>query len=145
MSQDNVEIVKKFIAPAGTDYTDLFGDDRAWEAHKNTVESLFAADFEGAFVAWGQRMQFTGLDGMRQAILEWLIPWTSYYEQIEDVLAAGDDRVVVLGRQHGYRLDTEAEVVAESAGVYLLRNCKIVQIDLYADRAEALEAVGLEE
>jgi ketosteroid isomerase-like protein len=52
---------------------------------------------------------------------------------------------VVLARQRGRRLDTEAEVVAESAGVYLLRNGKIARIDFYIDRAEALEAVGLSE
>jgi ketosteroid isomerase-like protein len=150
MSQENVEIVKTFVAPAGTDYagvdyTDLFSDEVAWGAFRDAVEPLFAPNFEGAFVASGFRMEFAGLDGMRRAFLEWLTPWTTYYDETEDVLAAGDDRVVVLARQHGYRLDTEAEVVAETAGVYLLRNGKIVQLDLYANRAEAFEAVGLSE
>ena len=85
MSQENVEIVKKFIAPAGTDYaemdyTDLFSDEVAWGAFKGAIEPLFASDFEGAFVASGLRMEFAGLDGMRRAFLEWLTPWTSYYD-----------------------------------------------------------------
>jgi ketosteroid isomerase-like protein len=145
MSQENVEIVKRFIPPPGSDYTELFGNDAAWAALKESVEPVVTPDFEGAFVALGQRMQFTALEGMRQGILEWVTPWASYYDEIEDVFGVRDDRVVVLGRQHGYRLDTEAEVVAESAGVYLLRNGKIARVDLYVDRAEALEAVGLSE
>jgi hypothetical protein len=74
MSQENVEIVKRFIAPPGTDYTDLFGDELAWGARKDAVEPLVASDFEGAFVAGSQRLRFIGVDGMRQGYLEWLTP-----------------------------------------------------------------------
>jgi ketosteroid isomerase-like protein len=91
----------------------------------------------------GSDKQFTGLDGLREAFLDWIAPWTSYYDEIGEVFAVGDDRVVVLGREHGYRRDTEAEVEAESAGVYFLRDGKIARIEYYANRAEALEAVGL--
>jgi hypothetical protein len=145
MSQENVETLKEFIAPPGTDYKHLYCDDAAWAAFKEGVEQLFTHDFEGALVALGQRVKFKGLDGMREAVREWLTPWTSYYDEIEAVQPAGEDRVIVLARQHGLRLDTAAEVVAESAGVYLLREGRIVGMDLYVDRGEALEAVGLSE
>jgi ketosteroid isomerase-like protein len=146
MSRENIDLVKKLIPPAGTDYTDLFRDDVVWAATKSAATSLVDPAFEGAFVIWGQReMEFTGLDGMREAFLEWLAPWTSYYDEVEDVLAVGDDRVVALGRQHGHRRDTEAEVQAETAGVYLLRDRKIARVDYYASQAEALGAVGLAE
>jgi ketosteroid isomerase-like protein len=145
MSQENVEKLREFIAPGRTDYKHLYCDDAAWAAFKEAVDQLFTSDFEGALVALGQRMTFKGLDGLRDAIREWLTPWTSYYDEIEDVQPAGEDRVIVFARQHGHRMDTAAEVVAESAGVYLLRDGKIVQMDLYLDRGEALEAVGLSE
>jgi ketosteroid isomerase-like protein len=143
MSRENVEIVKKFSPPAGTDLMYLFGDDATWAAAKEGVENLVAPDVEGAFIAWGQRVNFTGLDGMRATWLDWLAPWTSYYQEIEDVFGVGDDRVVVLGREHGRRRDTEAEVTAETAAIYLVRSIKIVRVDFYADRAEALETLGL--
>ena len=38
MSQENVELVKKFIAPPGTDYRALFGDDAAFAAAKQATE-----------------------------------------------------------------------------------------------------------
>jgi ketosteroid isomerase-like protein len=144
MSHENVDLVKRFIAPAETDYRVLFGDDAVWSAAKEASEPLVAPDFQGAFITWGQKQaEFTGLDGLREAFLDWIAPWATYYDEIEDVFAAGDDRVVVLGREHGYRRDTQAEVEAESAGVYFLRDGKIARIEHYANRAEALEAVGL--
>jgi ketosteroid isomerase-like protein len=146
MSHENVELVKQFIAPAGTDYRVLFGDDVVWSTAKAAGEPFVAPDLQGAFITWGQRQaEFTGLDGLREAFLDWIAPWTTYHDQIEEVFAVGDDRVVVLGREHGYRRDTEAEVEAESAGVYFLRDGKIVRIEYYAKRAEALESVGLAE
>jgi ketosteroid isomerase-like protein len=144
MSHENVQLVKRFIAPAETDYRVLFGDDVVWSAAKQAGEPLVAPDFQGAFITWGQQQtEFTGLDGLREAFLDWIAPWATYYDEIEDVFAVGDDRVVVLGHEHGYRRDTEAEVEAESAGVYFLRDGKIARIEYYANRAEALAAVAL--
>jgi ketosteroid isomerase-like protein len=146
VSHENLDLVKRFIPPAGTDYTNLFRDDAVWAAARDARAPFLDPDFEGAFVIWGHReMEFTGFDGMREAFLEWLAPWTSYFDEIEDVFAVGDDRVVALGRQHGHRLDTGSEVQAETAGVYLLRNGKIARVDYYASQAEALDAVGLTE
>jgi ketosteroid isomerase-like protein len=144
MSQENVEVVKRLIPPGGMDYKLLFGDDAVWAVAKQRLEPLVTSDFKGAFITWGQT-EFTGLDGMRQAFLDWLAPWTSYEDEIKEVFAAGDDRVVVVGLEHGHRRDTGAEVTAESAGVYFLRNGKIERVEYYAKRAEALEAVGLTE
>ncbi len=145
MSQENVEIVRT-IVPAGTDYKDFFGNDVVWTAAREAAESSFDPDVEAVWIVWGQvTMQSRGLDGLRKTWLDWLAPWTSYYEEIEDIVAVGDDRVVVLGREHGHRRDTETEVAAESAGVYFLRDGKITRVEYYAKRAEALEAVGLSE
>jgi ketosteroid isomerase-like protein len=144
MSHENVDLVKRFIAPAETDYRVLFGDDVVWSAAKEASEPFVAPDFQGAFITWGQKQtEFTGLDGLREAFLDWIAPWTTYYDEIEEVFAVGDDRVVVLGRERGHRRDTDAEVEAESAGVYFLRDGKIARIEHYANRGEALEAVGL--
>jgi ketosteroid isomerase-like protein len=144
MSQENVEIVKKVMPPRGRDYTELFGDDVAWAAMRDSRQALVGPNFSGAFVFMGVAgMEFTGLDGLREAFLEWLGPWTSYYDEVQDIRATDDDRVIVLGRQHGHRLDTESEIVAETAAVYRLRSGKVVRLELYADRSEALEAVGL--
>jgi ketosteroid isomerase-like protein len=117
-----------------------------------TVRAIYGAwergdfNFKGAWFAWGQRQaEFTGFDGLREFFLDWLAPWATYYDDIQDVFAVGDDRVVVLGRERGYRHDTDAEVEAESAGVYFLRDGKLARVEYYAKQAEALEAVGFSE
>jgi SnoaL-like domain len=143
MSEENVAVVKKFVPPVGTDFTQLFGNDGVWAATKDAVSPLVASELEFAFIAWGQRLEYRGLDGMREGWRDWLVPWTSYYDEIEAIFAADDDRVVVIGREHGYRRDTSAGVEAEVTGVYTLRDGKIVRIEAYANRAEAMEAVGL--
>ena len=145
MSQENVEIVKKLILPAGTDYTNVFRDDALWAVVRARAEALVAPDFEGAFVVLGEGEEFRGLDGLRAGFLDWLAPWGSYYDEIEEVFAVGDDRVVVLGCEHGYRLDMEAEVRGEAVGVYTVREGKVARAEYYVKRAEALKAAGLSE
>ena len=51
----------------------------------------------------------------------------------------------LLGRHHGTREKTGAEVTGDFAGLYTLRNGKVSRVQFYADRHEALKAVGLEE
>ena len=136
MSQENVELVKQVILPPGTDYRALLGDDAAFAAVKKAVEPFVAADVEFAFFIFGTRpTEFTGLDGLRQGFLDWIAPWATYFDDIEEVFAVGDDRVVVLGRERGHRLDTGAEVVGESAGVYTVRDRKIARAEYYAKAA----------
>src|SRR5438552_636067 len=143
MSHENVELVKRFIAPAATDYRVCSATTSFGPPPKKPASPLSRPTSKVLSSPGGSDKQFTGLDGLREAFLNWIAPWTSYYDEIGEVFAVGDDRVVVLGREHGYRRDTEAEVEAESAGVYFLRDGKIARIEYYANRAEALEAVGL--
>ena len=147
MSQENVELVRKFIAPGvGNDYVQMFGDDDAWTAVKSSLEELVEPDVEGAQFAWGQQTnQWKGLEGLRKAFLEWLAPWSTYYDEIEDVLPVDGDRVLTLGHERGLRRDSGIEVTSEMAGVYTVRDGKIVRIAFYATRAEALAAAGLSE
>jgi hypothetical protein len=115
-----------------------------WAAVKRAAEPFVSADFEGALIIWGQvEMEFTGLEGMRKAS-NGLPPWTSYYDETEDFFAVGDDRVIALGRQHGYRLDTEAEVVAETAGVYLVRDGKIARASTTQTKPKRLQRWALQ-
>jgi ketosteroid isomerase-like protein len=146
VSRENVDLVRKFIAPgAGRDYVQMFGDEAAWSAVKAVLEPLVEPDFEGAQFAWGQQTnEWWGLEGLRKAFLEWLGPWATYYDEIEDVLPVGDDRVLTLGRERGRR-DTGIEVTSEMAGIYTVREGKIVRVVFYATRAEAFDAAGLSE
>ena len=61
------------------------------------------------------------------------------------MIDAGDDRVVVLTRDHARPKGATAEVDFLGAPVWTLRYGKVSRIEFYWNRAEGLAAVGLEE
>jgi ketosteroid isomerase-like protein len=64
---------------------------------------------------------------------------------VEDVLDAGD-KVITLAIEHGRGRGSGARVEAvRTAHVWTMRANKAIRLDLYLDRAAALEAVGLRE
>ena len=65
----------------------------------------------------------------------------STFDEIIDL----GDRVVILLRDHGRRKDMETEVELFGATVLTFREGKIARWEDYANRAAALEAVGLSE
>jgi ketosteroid isomerase-like protein len=89
----------------------------------------------------GQR-SFHGLEEVGRAMAEWLATWESFWAEAEEFIDAGD-RVVVCVHQHGRLKGSAAVLEATQADIYTFLNGKIVRIENYADRAEALEAVGL--
>ena len=64
--------------------------------------------------------------------------------ETERIIPVGD-RVVALTRQHGRLAGAEHEVELVAAAVYFVRDGKLASVEFYANRAEALEAVGLRE
>ena len=79
---------------------------------------------------------------MRQTWLDWLEPWATYRVTLEEVIDAGD-RVVVLTRHHGRREGMDAEVELIAAAIFTFRDGKLARWEDWANRAEALKAVGL--
>ena len=78
----------------------------------------------------------------------WLAEWTEGFENwsidIEEVVDAGD-QVVTLARQHAKARHGGPEVEMRLAQVWTFRDGLIARMEMYSDRAEALEAVGLAE
>ena len=98
MSQEDVELVRRLLKPfEATDIAPIFRDDAAAAAMTAAASSLYAADFECAFIRDDVgRATYLGLDGLRAGFLDWLTPWASYRTEIEDFIDAGEGRVVVL-------------------------------------------------
>ena len=61
------------------------------------------------------------------------------------MIDAGNDRVVVLTRDHARPRGTNAEVDFLGAPVWTLRDGKVSRIEFYWNRAEGLAAAWLEE
>jgi ketosteroid isomerase-like protein len=147
MSQENVELVRGLLAPFEQgDLIPLYRDDAISAAMTAVAAPFFTRDFECVFVrADVGRAAYSGLDGLRAAWLDWLSPWESYHAVVEDVVDAGDGRVVVLTRDHACPKGTSSEVTFLGAPVWTVRHGKVARIEFYWDRAEGLAAAGLEE
>ena len=147
MSQENVEVVRRLLGPFEQgDLVPLFRDDAVNASITAASEPLFTPDFECVFVREDVgRAAYAGLDGLRAAWLDWLEPWESYEARVEDVIDAGEDRVVVLTRDHARPKGSDAETDFLGAPVWTVRDGKVARIEFYFDRAEGLAAAGLKE
>jgi ketosteroid isomerase-like protein len=146
MSQENVEIVKGLLPGPEVDLAALFRDDAASSALINAVQPLFHPEFECFAVSAVQgTKRYVGLEGFRATWLDWMEPWETYRNEVEDVIDAGDEVVVVLGRAFARRSGSEAEVNNLGGAVWTVVDGRVMRAAFYADPQEALEAAGLSE
>lgn len=147
MSHENVEIVRRLLGPFEQgDLAPLFRDDTINASIRAASEPFFTPDFECVFVRQDVgRAAYVGLDGLRAAWLDWLQPWESYEAEVENVIDAGHDRMVVLSRDHARPKGSSAETDFAGAPVWTIRGDKVARIEFYWDRTEGLTAAGLEE
>jgi ketosteroid isomerase-like protein len=127
VSQENVEVVRS-----------------AWEAfvrHDNAaIFPLYDRDIE---INFNDRV-YRGLDGVREFFSDWLTTWDEYGTEVEELIDAGDSVVALVhvwarGKQSGVPVEERA------AHVWTLREGKLWRVRFYRTKAEAFEAVGLEE
>ena len=131
MSQENVEIVR-----------------RMWDA-------FLDADFATAFAFSDPDIEWDGTnlpDGqigrgsaaVMDHIRRWADQWDEWTVEVERIIDAGDERVVVLIRERG-RSKSGVEMDEHHAELYTLRDGLVVRRQGFSDPNEALEAVGLSE
>jgi ketosteroid isomerase-like protein len=147
MSEENVELVRSLQPAPETDLAALFRDDATWEAAREGLGAVFDPDCESAIVMPGSgdaatRRTYRGVDGLRDAWLDWLAPWESYHVRIERLLDAGE-RVVVLPRDRGRRRGMEAEIESPVAAIWTVRDGRVIRAEFYASRDQALLDAGL--
>jgi ketosteroid isomerase-like protein len=132
VSQENVEIVREYF------------------------EATNRRDFASAMDAYTEDVVLvvTGLlpDGTfsgREAVGRWFGDWFSAFgpEYHFDVLEAKEvgERVFAKARHSGRGRASGIAVDASTAYVFAIHAGKITRVELYADRAEALKAMGQEE
>jgi ketosteroid isomerase-like protein len=147
MSQDDVEIVRRLLGPFESgDIATIFRDETIAASMVAATADLVTPDFECVFIRDDLgRTAYSGVDGLRAAWLDWLSPWESYRAEIEDVIDAGEGRVLVLTRDYARREGMEAEVYFVGGPVWTVRDGKVARIEFYWNRADGLAAVGLTE
>jgi ketosteroid isomerase-like protein len=122
MSQENVEIVRRFLV-VDLDEALIYADPGiVW----NPVEELSAQ----------------GHDAVRASTERWKSEWDDY-ELIPEEFADVGDRVVATVRFRARGRGSGIEVDGRLYDVFTLRDGRIVRMDQFTEQSEALEAVGL--
>ena len=123
MGRDNVDVVREvFRAFDERDYAaslEHFDPDVEW------------CPMEGTY---------TGLDGLAASIVEWLEPWEEHRIEVERVADHGgpvlaEIRLTARGGQSGMEVDQRF------FQVYRLRDGRIIRMDEFVDRADALASI----
>jgi uncharacterized protein len=134
MSQQNEEVVRA-----------------SWEAWlRGDLEGLvadYAADVVWdltRFREWPER-QYVGPEGVQRFLAEWLDLWDAFEAGVDQLLLAPDGRVVSLAWQRGKGRHSGLGMEKKWALIPTLRDGKIVRMDHYDDRTEALEAARVSE
>jgi ketosteroid isomerase-like protein len=130
MSQENVEVVRKAIA---YEYYGV-GDRAEAEAIFDPQVVLNPIDEAAS----------SGFDAMRADYERWASPFKEFRVTIEEIIDAGD-QVVVVAHHQGRGRVSGVEVDTRFYEVYTLREGKVLRVDEYTEREEALEAAGLRE
>ena len=131
MSAENVELVREGYERfrATGDVAEEFStDDFAWDM----------SNFHG----WPEQQVYEGTEGARVFLTAWAGAWDDWKLEIEELLDAGD-KVVALVKQSGVSKEAGMPVEMSFAQLWTIRDGKQARMDMYSDRAEALEAAGL--
>jgi uncharacterized protein len=133
MSEANVEIVRRLIEALNS----------------NEQDRVSGILDPGAVIDATRRLvnpkTYTGIQGYGRMVAEREEVWDEFRMEPDEVLDAGD-RVVAVGRWVGKGKGSGIEVHQPVADVYTLHNGRVVRAEFgFTDRAEALEAAGLQE
>ena len=143
MSQQNLEVVQRLVALwEGDAEIAYMRDDAAWARYKPRIEPFFEPDCTFAWFGGGIGPEYSGLDGFREGWLDIYEAWESARNHFEQIVPVGD-KVLVLLRLYARIVGAEHEVETLAAGVFVMRDGRVARAEFYADRALALEAVGL--
>ena len=128
MSQENVEIVRD-----------------AWDAYSRGDYDRIAGFHDPHIVVVTlEDGAVYGNDAVLANYERWDEAWEGAETTLEEVIGHGD-RVFVTARFHARGRASGVEVETRLYEVYTVRNGKVLRIDEYATRDEALQAAGLSE
>jgi uncharacterized protein len=133
MSEENVEVVRRVV--------DAIRDRRWEEATRQLGPDI---ELHGTAGGLTEGSVWRGPKQIRDFFEQDAEAWDERRLEAEEFIDAGD-RVVVLVREFRRGRGSGVELEADTAVVFEVRDGRVVRIQGYMDRAEALEAAGLSE
>jgi ketosteroid isomerase-like protein len=133
MSRENVNVVaagyREFKATQRP--MDVLAPDCVWDMR--------------ALREWPEEEEYRGPDGFMEFFAKWTEPYDEWDFEVEELADADDDRVVAVMRQRGRLRGADSWVELRLGVVNTVTAGLIRRMQVFATRAEALEAVGLGE
>ncbi|HEV7585676.1 MAG TPA: nuclear transport factor 2 family protein [Solirubrobacteraceae bacterium] len=142
MSQENVELVLRAYPAPGVNVAALVRDDRRWARWIGELAPLFAPDVESVWPGFpGGARTFTGIDGMRAALLDWTIRWATYRSEVDEAIDCGES-VALIAPSFGRQPGSTREMRLEGANLWTVRHGRIVRV-YTSTVADVLQIAGL--
>ena len=135
MSRENVDVVREVIEANRSDALDSRMAAILGRCDPRVEFRSVLAAVEGA--------TYEGHDGVRSYFQDMAESWQEWRNELEEVLHVGPETVVVQIRFQAIGRDSGAEVEGRNAVIFVLADGKLLRVDSYPTREEALEAVGL--
>jgi uncharacterized protein len=133
MSEENVEVVRK-----------------AWEAFKRRDNEAALALYDPEIeidlrrrVSADARVYY-GLEGVQEFFRDFLASFGEWKTEVEEWIDAGD-QVIAMVRSYGRGRHSGVPVDMLEAHLWTVRDGLLLRLQVFATRAEALEAAGLSE
>jgi ketosteroid isomerase-like protein len=130
MSEENVEAVRRIFTTIN-DSLDL-------------PRELHDPDYELDLDETGGGVH-RGIDAALEQMRPYWETFEDFHYEIEEVIHADEQRVIVAVRDGGRTRGSDAEVWTRFFDVFTFRNGKVLRTSAHLDRSRALEAAGLRE
>jgi ketosteroid isomerase-like protein len=129
MSKENVEVVRHL-----------------WDAYtRGDFDRVIALSDPYVVLVSLEEGPLYGSDAVRANYARWMEAWEEEPETTAEEVISTGDHVFVIAHFQGRGRGSGVRVEQRLYEVYTLRNGRILRVDEFSDRAEALEAVGLRE
>jgi ketosteroid isomerase-like protein len=136
MSRENVEVVRRIydaVARRDSDTPfELYADDVVWDVSGWRPGALMA------------RTQYHGHAGVREVWRETLAIWSEVDFEVYELLDVGD-RVLAALREREVGRASGVPIEATHAAVWTLAGGKVVRLQVFDDREQALAVIGQQE
>jgi len=132
---DRVEIVRSLMPGPNDDLTDLWmpnATEAQLPAWREAAMVFFTDDVVCVFHAISDEAHH-GLEGLREAWLDWLRPWETYRAEVQDVRALSETEVIIVSRDFARRPGSARELEMRGFAVYTFRGDKIARVDQFPD------------
>src|SRR5215217_981407 len=147
MSAEAVRVVEQI--QGALDIDDVVAalvDEEADRRVRQAFAELAEADFEVVMVGPAYlpaTFEGSGVEGFRDAWIEWTSAFESYRIEIERLIDAGD-QVVSLVAMTGKTRTGGVEIEAPGEAVWTVVDGRLRRVEFHLDRSEALRAAGID-